>query len=64
MSNIESNNTTALTTVGDGFEGYSDRIEGDDSPQQQGLIRGSLVKFSNTAEWLTRDDEELATTRR
>ena len=57
MATLELKNSTALATIGDGFEGYSDRVEGDDSPQQQGLIRGSLVKFGNSAEWETRDGE-------
>jgi hypothetical protein len=56
MTTIELKNSTALATTGDGFDGYSDRVEGDESPQPQGLIRGSLLKFSNTAEWETRDD--------
>jgi hypothetical protein len=56
MSTDELKNSTSLTTTGDGFDHYTDRVEGnDDSPQQQGLIRGSRVAFTNTAEW------ELAT---
>jgi hypothetical protein len=47
--------STTLATTGDGFEGYSDHVEGEDSPQQDGLIRGSRLKFGNTAEWETRD---------
>jgi hypothetical protein len=57
MSNIE--NTTALTPVGDGFEGFTDRIEGDDRPQPRGIIRGSRLKFSNTAEYELPDGEVI-----
>jgi hypothetical protein len=60
MSNDELKNSTSLTTTGDGFDGYSDRVEGnDDSPQQQGLIRGSRVAFTNTAEWEIATDGEV-----
>jgi hypothetical protein len=43
----------------DGFEGYEDRIEGDEARQGGGVIHGSVVKFSNEAAWVTRDGEEL-----
>jgi hypothetical protein len=56
MSINELKTSTALATTGDGFDGYSDRVEGDERPQQQGIIHGSRVKFNNTAEWETRDD--------
>ena len=45
--------------VTDGFEGYEDRIEGDDRQQVGGVIQGALVKFTNEAAWVTRDGEEL-----
>jgi hypothetical protein len=50
----------ALTPVphGDGFEGYEDQIEGGDR-RQGGVIRGSVVKFTNETTWVTRDGEEL-----
>jgi hypothetical protein len=49
MSNTELKTSTSLTTVGDGFDHYNDRVEGDEGPQQQdGVIRGSMVKFSAT----------------
>ena len=44
----------------DGFAGYEDRIEGDDRQQIGGVIHGSIVKFTNTAEWMTRDGQELS----
>jgi hypothetical protein len=59
MSTDEMKTSTALTPVGDGFDGYSDRVEGDEGAQHQGLIRGSLLKFSNTAEWERRDGETI-----
>ena len=43
----------------DGFEGYEDRIEGDERPEGGGVIRGSLVKFTNEAAWELRDGEEM-----
>ena len=58
--NDEMKNSTALTPVGDGFDNYSDRVEGDDGPEQQGLIRGTRLKFTNTAEWETPDDEVIS----
>jgi hypothetical protein len=43
----------------DGFEGYEDRIEGDEQPQAGGVIQGNVIKFMNEATWVTRDGEEL-----
>jgi hypothetical protein len=55
------NNSTALTPIGDGFNGYSDRVEGDEgTPASHGLFRGARVKFSNTAEWETADGDVIA----
>jgi hypothetical protein len=51
MSNDELKNSTSLTTTGDGFDNYTDQVEGEDKSEQQGLIRGSRVAFTNTAEW-------------
>jgi hypothetical protein len=47
------------TAVADGFEGYEDGIEGHDRPQGAGLIQGVLLKFTNEATWVTRDDDEI-----
>lgn len=43
-----------------GFAGWSDSVQGHDAPASAGLIRGMLTKFSNSAAWLTRDEEELS----
>jgi hypothetical protein len=54
----ESKTSTALPAmVGDGFDGYSDHTEGADSPQPQGIIRGTHLKFGATAQWERRDGE-------
>jgi hypothetical protein len=58
-TDTELKNSTALATVGDGFDGYVDRVEGDDSPAQEGIIRGAMLKFSATAEWERRDGETI-----
>jgi hypothetical protein len=50
---------TELAVV-DGFEGYEDGVEGVDRPEGAGLIRDTLLKFSNEAVWVTRDEEEIA----
>jgi hypothetical protein len=55
----ELKNSTSLITVGDGLDGYTDAVEGDERPASQGLIQGTLVKFGNTAEWQTKDGEVL-----
>jgi hypothetical protein len=59
MNDDESKNSTALTPVGDGFDGYSDDVAGSDnsSQQQQGIIRGTHVTFGSTAEYERRDGE-------
>ena len=43
----------------DGFAGWNDGVEGDDRPEGTGVIQGNLIKFSNEAAWLLRDNEEL-----
>ena len=45
--------------VVDGFAGYEADTEGHDRPQGAGLIQGTLVKFTNEATWVTRDDDEI-----
>jgi hypothetical protein len=45
--------------VDDGFAGWEDGVEGDDRPQGASVIQGTLIKFSNEAQWVTRDGEEL-----
>jgi hypothetical protein len=52
-----------MTTYrGDGFAGYETRSEGADQQQQQtgNVIRGTVVKFTNEANWVTRDGLELS----
>jgi hypothetical protein len=45
----------------DGFEGYEDDVEGGEKQQSSNrVIQGELVKFTNEATWVTRDDEELS----
>ena len=48
------------TAAVDNFEGWSDNVEGVERPQSAGLIQGTLLKFSNAAKWVTRDDDEIA----
>jgi hypothetical protein len=48
------------TTFVDNFDGWEDGVEGDDRPEGAGIIQGTLLKFSNEATWVTRDDDELA----
>ena len=43
----------------DGFAGYNDSVEGGPEQTQRSVIRGSIVKFTNQATWLTRDGAEL-----
>jgi hypothetical protein len=55
----ESKNSTVPATIGDGFDGYVERTEGDDRPAGQGLIKGTLLRFGATAQWETRDSEVI-----
>jgi hypothetical protein len=48
------------TGIVDDFAGWEDGVEGDDRPEGAGIIQGSLVKFTNEAEWVLRDGESLA----
>ena len=59
MSNSELTKAEHL----DGFDGFSDRIEGDEGTQRGSIIQGITVKFSNEAEWLDRDEEEFPSDR-
>ena len=43
----------------DGFEGFNDRVEGDDGQQGGGVIKGVLVKFTNEGTWATGDGEDM-----
>jgi hypothetical protein len=59
MSTLDLKTTTAPATAGDGFDNYTDHVEGDDSPQQQGILRGTHLKFDATAQWERRDGEVI-----
>jgi hypothetical protein len=52
------NNEVAKPQFVDGFEQFTDAVEGDDSPAER-LIVGPLVKFTNDSAWVTNGDEEL-----
>jgi hypothetical protein len=52
---------TKAENVIDGFEGWEDRFEGDEQQTSGGkVIQGTLTKFTNEAEWLTKDGAEMA----
>jgi hypothetical protein len=45
----------------DGFETYEDAIEdGDDQLSTNRVIKGTLLKFTNEAMWVTREGEEIS----
>ena len=56
MSNIVKKDPASI----DNFAGWEDGVEGDDQPQNAGIIQGSLVKFTNEAAWVTRNGDELS----
>src|SRR6516225_9676401 len=43
----------------DGFAGFEDEIEGATQPESRGVIRGTCVKFTYEATWVTSDDEDI-----
>jgi hypothetical protein len=51
--------TTTVDIRVDGFAGFEDEVEGATQPESRGVIRGTCVKFTNEATWVTSDDEEL-----
>ena len=57
ISNIIKKTDVAVV---DGFAGYEDGVEGHERPANAGLIQGTLLKFSNEAKWVTRDDDEIS----
>ena len=59
---IMSNKALTKTTPDnvDGFTGYSDRVEGDDGAPTDRIIQGTLLKFNNQAQWVSRDDAEMS----
>jgi hypothetical protein len=49
--------TTAETPRLDGFEGFSDEVEGGDERQTTGrVIQGQLLRFTNEAKWVVADE--------
>jgi hypothetical protein len=48
--------------VADGFDGYEDRVEGDDQPERTSVIQGTLLRFTNDFAWMTNEDDELSST--
>ena len=59
---IMSNKALTKTTPDnvDGFTGYSDRVEGDDGAPTDRIIQGTILKFNNQAQWVSRDDAEMS----
>jgi hypothetical protein len=55
MSDIIKKDPTSI----DNFAGWEDGVEGDDRPQNAGIIQGILIKFTNEGTWVTRDGDEL-----
>jgi hypothetical protein len=51
--------TTSKPPEVDGFDSFEDGVEGEEQRQSSGPIQGALVKFTNEAEWTTRDGEVL-----
>jgi hypothetical protein len=45
--------TLMSTTALNGFSGFNEEVEGDDREQVGSMIQGTILKFSNEAEWLT-----------
>jgi hypothetical protein len=56
ITNILENQNLPSVIVGDGSENHP---EGDERSQNR-VIQGTIVKFTNTAEWVTRDEEKLS----
>jgi hypothetical protein len=53
-------NELSVQNTDDGFEGYTEETEGGDPHAQKGVLAGTTrVRFTNTAQWLTSDDEPM-----
>jgi hypothetical protein len=50
---------TATPPPFDGLDGYTDKVEGTENRKNSGLLRGTVLKFGNTAEWEIKDDGEV-----
>jgi hypothetical protein len=46
--------------VVDNFAGWDDGVEGDDRPENAGIIQGTLVKFSAEGQWVDREGNEIS----
>jgi hypothetical protein len=58
VTNIIKQEATAV----DSFAGWDDSTEGQERSEGAGLIQGVLLKFSNSATWITRDDDAIEPT--
>jgi len=58
VTNIVKQEATAV----DSFAGWDDSTEGQERSEGAGLIQGTLLKFSNSATWITRDDDVIEPT--
>jgi hypothetical protein len=45
--------------VVDNFAGWDDGVEGDDRPENSGLIQGTLIKFTAEGLWVDREGNEI-----
>jgi hypothetical protein len=43
----------------DGFETYEDGVEGEVERASGGVIQGPIIAFTNEADWVRRDGEDL-----
>jgi hypothetical protein len=50
--------STALTVVGDDFDGFTSQTDGGDTKKKGGLFKGSKLVFGNRCEWEDRDTDE------
>jgi hypothetical protein len=58
VSIMEEEKKIVKLEVLDGFDGYEDRVEGDEGSQTNRIIQGRMVKFTNDITWET-DTEEI-----
>ena len=56
MTLLENQKNLPSVIVGDGFENHHES----DERSGNRIIQGTLVKFTNEAEWVTRDDEKIS----
>ena len=51
--------SSASSSVIDNFAGWDDGVEGDDRPENAGIIQGTLSKFSAEGLWVDREGNEI-----